>query len=207
MPSRKGLDSRDDLRDVDALFTNYMGEEGSVQMGVSGDPPALCRIFRHGRCFLPNFRASHAGDKFRSLRGCADRLRLRQRSVEAAAEPRPPPRSTLRQFEAPMDPLSHRPLRSAPRATCINTERRRSSRGAAVAARQWAGAIPRPGSRAAVDEVMASQSAIPCASSALVTDGGGGVSPAGKARRQKPCVLGAGESHTHGMLRNRPISP
>ena len=64
------------LRDVDGLFTNYMGEEGSVQLGeYLGVQPRFAESSDMGGWRVRVFRSSRdARHRCRSLRGCVNRL-------------------------------------------------------------------------------------------------------------------------------------
>ena len=88
------------LKDVDGIFVNYMGEEGSVQVGeYLGIQPRYGDSLRHGRRLVRGVRAPRdAGGRRRALRGRADRLRV------APAEP-PQPQHGGRRRRQPRGPV------------------------------------------------------------------------------------------------------
>jgi len=198
------------LRDVDALFTNYMGEEGSVQLGeYLGIRPRYAESSDMGGASFEFFvhhamLAIAAGACEVALIGYASRQRSRRnrkRAVNAGDQ------SLAAQFEAPYGihfPIGHYALSAARHMHQFGTTPEQLA-AVAVAARQWAALNPKAWIREplTVDEVLASPMIcdplhkLDCC---LVTDGGGAIVMTGKARAadapKRPIrVLGAGESH------------
>ena len=199
------------FRDVDALFTNYMGEEGSVQPGeYLGIRPRFAESSDMGGASFEFFvhhalLAVAAGRCDVALIGYASRQRSRRnrpRSVSANT-------GTLgAQFEAPYGihfPIGHYAL-SAARYMHECGARPEHLARVAVAARKWAALNPKAWIRdpLTVNEVLASPMIcdplhkLDCC---LVTDGGGVVIVTGReracdAQRRPIRILGAGESHT-----------
>ena len=198
------------LRDVDAVFTNYMGEEGSVQMGeYLGLQPRYAESSDMGGASFEFFvhhamLALTAGACDVALIAYASRQRSR-RNRKRATDARDG--SLAAQFEAPFGihfPIGHYAL-SASRHMHQYGTRPEHLAEVAVAARAWAGLNPKAWLRdpLTIDEVMASPlladplRKLDCC---LVTDGGGAVvmTRADRARdaRVRPVrVIGAGESH------------
>jgi len=198
------------MADVDALFTNYMGEEGSVQLGeYLGIQPRYAESSDMGGASF-EFFVHHAmvaiqqGRCETALIGYASRQRSRRnrkRAVEGGDQ------SLGGQFEAPYGihfPIGHYAL-SASRHMHVYGTRPEQLAEVAVTARRWAQLNPKAWSRdpLTIDEVMASPPI--CAplrklDCCLVTDGGGAVviTSAARARdaAKKPVrILGASESH------------
>jgi acetyl-CoA acetyltransferase len=199
------------LKDVDGIFVNYMGEEGSVQVGeYLGIRPRYAdstdvgggsfEAFIHhavlaiaaGRCEVALITYA---SRQRTRRG-----RQRQLTVDTY---------TLNgQFEAPFGllmPITHYALLAARRMHEFGITPAQMAE-VAVAARRWAQLNPKAWSREplTVEDVLASPMIsepyrkLDCC---LVTDGGGAVVVTSKGRARdaaKPAirVLGAGESHT-----------
>jgi acetyl-CoA acetyltransferase len=198
------------LRDVDALFVNYMGEEGSVQVGEYlgiqpryGDSSDLgggsFEAFVH-RAML----ALAAGHCDVALIAYASRQRSRRnRSMMLAIDD-----SLAGQFESPYGlpmAIGHYALIASRHMHEFGTTPEQLA-SVAVAARQWAALNPKAWSREplTVEDVLSSRlisepfHQLDCC---LRTDGGGAVvlTRADRARdAAKPAVrvLGAGESHT-----------
>jgi acetyl-CoA acetyltransferase len=199
------------LKDVDGLFVNYMGEEGSVQVGEYlgirpryGDSTdiggASFEAFIHhamiaialGRCEVALITYA---SRQRSRRG---RQRLGQSDTYTLTG----------QFEAPyglLGPISHYALLAARRMHEFGITPEQQAE-VAVAARRWAQLNPKAWSREplTIEDVLAS----PMVSSpyrkldcCLVTDGGGAVvvttrERARDAEKTPIRILGAAESHT-----------
>jgi acetyl-CoA acetyltransferase len=198
------------FRDVDALFTNYMGEEGSVQLGeYLGIRPRYAESSDMGGASF-EFFVHHAmtavatGRCEVALIGYASRQRSRRNRKRAAAAL---DGSLSAQFETPYGihfPIGHYAL-SAARYMHQYGLKLEHLAEIAVAARQWAALNPKAWIRdpLTIDDVMASPMLcdplrkLDCC---LVTDGGGVVVVAGKERARdavkRPVrILGAGESH------------
>ena len=198
------------LRDVDAVFTNYMGEEGSVQLGeYLGLQPRYAESSDMGGASFEFFvhhamLALTAGACDVALIAYASRQRSRRnrkRSTDARDG------SLAAQFEAPFGihfPIGHYALSASRHMHQYGTTPKHLAE-IAVAARMWAGLNPKAWVRdpLTIDDVMASPlladplRKLDCC---LVTDGGGAIvmTRADRARdaRVKPVrVLGAGESH------------
>lgn len=198
------------LRDVDAVFTNYMGEEGSVQLGeYLGLQPRYAESSDMGGASFEFFvhhamLALAAGRCDVALIGYASRQRSRRNRKRAAAGL---DGSLAAQFEHPCGihlPLGHYALSLARHMHQYGTTHEHLSH-VALAARAWAQKNPRAWARdpLTLDDVMASPMVadpLRKADCCLVTDGGGVVimTRADRARdaRARPVrVLGAGESH------------
>jgi acetyl-CoA acetyltransferase len=198
------------FRDVDALFTNYMGEEGSVQLGeYLGVRPRYAESSDMGGASF-EFFVHHAmaaiatGRCDVALITYASRQRSRRNRKKAAAAL---DGSLSAQFETPFGihfPIGHYAL-SAARYMHQYGIKLESLAEIAVAARAWAGLNPKAWIRdpLTLDEAMASPMLcdplrkIDCC---LVTDGGGAIVVARKDRARDAAkrpvrVLGAGESH------------
>lgn len=198
------------FRDVDALFTNYMGEEGSVQLGeYLGLRPRYAESSDMGGASFEFFvhhamAAIAAGRCEVALVGYASRQRSRRNRKKAAAAL---DGSLAAQFETPFGihfPIGHYAL-SAARYLHQYGVGLEAMAEVAVAARQWAALNPKAWVRdpLTVDDVMVSPMLcdplrkLDCC---LVTDGGGAIVIAGKNRARDAAklpvrVLGAGESH------------
>ncbi|MGF1609715.1 MAG: acetyl-CoA acetyltransferase [Kiloniellales bacterium] len=212
LAAREALDEAGlKLRDVDGIFVNYMGEEGSVQVGeYLGIQPRFGDSTDVGGGSFEAF-IHHA-----MLAIAAGRCEValvtyasRQRSRRARTRELAPDSYTLTgQFEAPyglMMPISHYALLAARRMHEFGITAEQMAE-VAVAARRWAQLNPKAWSRdpLSVEDVLAS----PMVSSpyhkldcCLVTDGGGAVVVTTKERARDAAkrpvrVLGAGESHT-----------
>lgn len=198
------------MRDVDALFTNYMGEEGSVQLGeYLGVQPRYAESSDMGGASF-EFFVHHAmaalatGRCDVALIGYASRQRSRRNRKKAASSL---DGSLSAQFETPYGihfPIGHYAL-SAARYMHQYGATLEHMAEIAVAARAWAGLNPKAWIREplTIDDVMASPMLcdplrkLDCC---LVTDGGGAIVLTRKDRARdtvkKPVrVLGAGESH------------
>jgi acetyl-CoA acetyltransferase len=198
------------LRDVDALFTNYMGEEGSVQLGeYLGIQPRYAESSDMGGASF-EFFVHHAmtaiatGRCDVALITYASRQRSRRNRKRAAAAL---DGSLAAQFETPYGihfPIGHYAL-SAARYMHQYGAKPEHLAEIAVAARKWAELNPKAWIRdpLTIEDVMASPllcdplRKLDCC---LVTDGGGAIVIARKDRardaRKRPVrILGAGESH------------
>lgn len=198
------------LGDVDAVFTNYMGEEGSVQLGeYLGLQPRYAESSDMGGASFEFFvhhamLALAAGRCDVALIGYASRQRSRRNRKRAAAGL---DGSLAAQFEVPFGihfPLGHYALSLARHMHQYGTTHEHLAH-VALAARAWAQMNPRAWARdpLTLDAVMASPMVadpLRKADCCLVTDGGGVVimTRADRARdaRARPVrVIGAGESH------------
>ena len=198
------------FRDVDALFTNYMGEEGSVQLGeYLGIRPHYAESSDMGGASFEFFvhhamAAIAAGRCEVALIGYASRQRSRRNRKRSAAAL---DGSLSAQFETPYGihfPIGHYAL-SAARYMHQYGARLEHFAEIAVAARQWAMLNPKAWSRdpLTIDDVMASpmlSDPLRKLDCCLVTDGGGVVVVTGRDRARNAAkrpirVLGAGESH------------
>ncbi|MEJ8570576.1 acetyl-CoA acetyltransferase [Microbaculum marinum] len=196
--------------DVDALFTNYMGEEGSVQLGeYLGIQPRYAESSDMGGASFEFFvhhamLAIAAGRCDVALVGYASRQRSRRNRKRASDSL---DGSLTGQFEAPYGihfPIGHYALSAARYMHQYGATLEHLSE-VAVAARQWAALNPRAWVRdpLSLDDVMASPMIcdplrkLDCC---LVTDGGGAIVIARKDRARDAVktpvrILGAGESH------------
>lgn len=198
------------LRDVDAVFTNYMGEEGSVQLGeYLGLQPRYAESSDMGGASFEFFvhhamLALTAGACDVALIAYASRQRSRRNRKRAGDRL---DGSLAAQFEAPYGihfPIGHYALSASRHMHQYGTTPEHLAE-IAVAARAWAGLNPKAWVREplTIADVMASPlladplRKLDCC---LVTDGGGAVvmTRADRARdaRARPVrVIGAGESH------------
>lgn len=198
------------LKDVDAIFVNYMGEEGSVQVGeYLGIEPRYADSTDLGGATFEAFvghalAAIGAGRCAVALITYASRQRSRRaRQRQTGGDTY----SLVSQFEAPYGPLmpiSHYALLAARRMHEFGITAEHMAE-VAVAARLWAQRNPKAWSHEplTVDDVLAS----PMISSpyrkldcCLVTDGGGAVVVTTRERARDAAkrairVLGVGESH------------
>ena len=207
------------LKDVDAVFTNYMGEEGSVQLGeYLGLRPRYAESSDLGGASF-EFFVHHAllaiatGRCETALIAYASRQRSRKgrkRAVSAEDQSLPA------QFEAPFGihfPIGHYALSAARHMHQYGTTPEQLAH-VALAARAWAQRNPKAWSREplTLDEVMASP--LVCdplrkADCCLVTDGGGALivtsaARARDARKQAIRVIGAGESQCQWQVAQCP---
>ena len=207
------------LADVDGIFTNYMGEEGSVQVGeYLGISPRYADSTDLGGAAFEAFvhhasLAIDAGQCEVALVGYASRQRTR-RSRRMSREP---DHSTLSaQFElchGLPGPLGHYALIAARHMYQFGTTREQLAE-IAVAARSWARLNPKAWSRdpLTIEDVLNSRPVceplhrLDCC---LVTDGGGALvitteERARDANKKAIKVIGAGESHTHWSISQMP---
>jgi acetyl-CoA acetyltransferase len=213
------------LRDVDAIFVNYMGEEGSVQVGeYLGIRPryadssdlggaAFEAFVHHAMVAISAGRCEVALVAFASLQ----RTRRGRRHVHPTD-----PLSLTAQFDNPYGPampISYYALIAARHMYQFGTTPEQLAE-VAVAARRWAQLNPKAWARdpLSVDEVLSSKMVsdplhrLDCC---LITDGGGVVIVTNAARARNAAkrpirVLGAGEGHTHWHVSQMPdltVSP
>ena len=198
------------LRDVDAVFTNYMGEEGSVQLGeYLGLQPRYAESSDMGGASF-EFFVHHAiaaiatGRCEVALIAYASRQRSRRNRKRSAAAL---DGSLAAQFETPYGipfPIGHYALSAARYMHQYGVTPEHLAE-IAVAARRWAALNPKAWVRdpLTIGDVMASPllcdplRKLDCC---LVTDGGGAIVVARKDRARDAArlpirVLGAGESH------------
>lgn len=220
LASREALDEAGmTLKDVDAVFTNYMGEEGSVQLGeYLGLRPRYAESSDLGGASFEFFvhhamLAIAAGRCETALIAYASRQRSRRNRKRAVAGDE---QSLPMQFEAPFGihfPIGHYALSAARHMHQYGTTAEQLA-AVAVTARQWAQKNPKAWSRdpLSLEEAMASPlicdplRKVDCC---LVTDGGGAVVVTSKARamdaRKKAIrVLGAGESQCQWQVAQCP---
>jgi acetyl-CoA acetyltransferase len=213
------------LRDVDGIFVNYMGEEGSVQVGEYlgiqpryGDSTdvgggSFEAFIQHAMLAIAAGRCEVALITYASLQ----RTKRGRKRLIATDDP-----SIAGQLEAPyglLAPITHYALLAARRMHEFGITGAQMAE-VAVAARRWAQRNPKAFVRdpLTIDDVLAS----PMISSpyhkldcCLVTDGGGAVVVTHKDRARdvakKPVrVLGTGESHTQWHVSQVPdmtVSP
>ncbi|MGW6456039.1 acetyl-CoA acetyltransferase [Streptomyces sp. NPDC055078] len=206
------------LADVDGLFVNYMGDEGTVQLGeYLGIQPryadssdlggaAFDAYVHHAMLALATGRCSVALIAFASRQRTK---RLRSRSVG-------PPGTLMAQFEAPYGiaaPMGHFALLAARHRYEYGTTSEQLAE-VAVAARQWARHNPKAWRRdpLTTDDVLASpwiSEPLHKLDCCLLLDGGGAVvlttaDRAADAVKRPVRVLGAGESHTAWHLSQQP---
>ena len=198
------------LKDVDAIFTNYMGEEGSVQLGeYLGIQPRYAESSDMGGGAF-EFFVHHAmlaiaqGRCECALIAYASRQRSRRnrpRWIEADGY------SLMGQFETPFGvtpPITQYALFAARHMYEFGTTAEQLAQ-VAVSARKWAQLNPKAWSRdpLTIKEVLASpvlSSPLHKLDCCLVTDGGGAIIITNRARakdaaKQAVRILGAGESH------------
>lgn len=201
--------------DVDGLFVNYIGEEGSVQVGeYLGIEPTHADSSDLGGGSWVGFighamAAIAAGQCEVALLAYASRQRtLRKRSRTHASAPWPP-ESITAQFDQPTGlpiPIGHFALITARHMHEYGTTEEQLA-SVAVTAREWARLNPKAWRREpiTVEDVLASAricgplKKLDCCP---ITDGGGAVvvttaDRARAARRPPVSIRGWGESHTH----------
>ncbi len=207
------------LADVDALFTNYMGEEGSVQLGeYLGIQPRWAESSDMGGASFEFFvhhalLALAAGRCDVALIAYASRQRSRRSRKQASDQL---DGSLPAQFEAPFGihvPIGHYALSASRHMHQFGTKPEHLAE-VAVAARSWAQLNPKAWVRdpLSLDDVAASPlladplRKLDCC---LVTDGGGAVvltrgDRARDAEKRPIRVLGAGESHVQWQVAQCP---
>lgn len=208
-----------EMKDVDALFTNYMGEEGTVQLGeYLGVSPRYAESSDMGGASF-EFFVHHA--MLALATGRCDVALIAYASRQRSRKNRPRAVSGLdgslsAQFEAPFGihyPIGHYAL-SASRYMHECGAGPEDLAEVALAARLWAQLNPKAWSRSplTLDEAMASPvisdplRKIDCC---LVTDGGGAIvmTRRDRARDAKSTpirVLGAGENHVQWRVAQCP---
>jgi acetyl-CoA acetyltransferase len=205
--------------DVDALFTNYMGEEGTVQLGeYLGIMPHYADSTDLGGAAFEAFvhhavAAIHAGRCEVALIAYASRQRTR-RSRKMTRES--DTSSLGAQFELSYGlpgPLGHYAMIAARHMYQYGTTSEQLAE-IAVAARAWAAMNPKAWSRdpITVEDVVSSRlicDPLHRLDVCLVTDGGGAavVTTAERARdaaKRAVRVLGVGESQTHWSIAQMP---
>jgi acetyl-CoA acetyltransferase len=221
LAAREALDEAGlTLADVDGLFVNYMGEEGSVQVGeyLGIQPRYADSTDIGGASYLAHVHhaalAIEAGHCDVALIAYASRQRSRR--LRSAAYGLADPLANSHQFESPSGlatPLGTFALLAARHMHLYGTTSEQLA-AVAVAARRWAQLNSKAWVRDDLDieGVLASRPIcdplrrLDCC---LVTDGGGAVVVVGEARsrdsaKRRVRVLGAGESHVHWMASHMP---
>jgi acetyl-CoA acetyltransferase len=207
------------LSDVDGLFTNYAGEEGTVQLGeYLGIQPRYCDSTDIGGAAWEAFvhhawLAVASGRCEVALLTYASRQRSRRRRAVTGLSD---PYSLMGQFQEPFGlpmPIGSYALIAARHMHEFGTTSEQLAH-VPVAARQWAALNPKAWKRdpLTVEDVLASpmmSTPLHQLDCCLVTDGGGAVviTTADRARdaAKTPLrVLGAGESHTHWQIASMP---
>ena len=208
------------VKDVDGIFTNYMGEEGTVQVGeylgilspryvdstdIGG--AAYEAHVHHAMMAIANGRCDVAivGYASRQRSERARSMTMRQRELTLSA-----------QFETPYGlpmPIGYYAAIAARHMYEYGTTSEQLAK-IAVAARQWAQLNPKAWKRdpMTIDDVLASRmisTPLRRLDCCLITDGGGVIVLTNKARardanKQPIRVLGAGESHTRWNLSQGP---
>jgi acetyl-CoA acetyltransferase len=221
LAAREALDEAGlGFKDVDGLFTNYCGEEGTVQLGeYLGIQPrwadstdiggaAWEAFVHHAMLAVSAGRCEVALLTFGSRQRTMKARNMIPGSLDTT--------SLSAQFEDPYGlpmPIGHYAMIAARHMHQFGTTPEQLAE-VAVAARTWAQLNPKAWSRdpLTVDDVLASRMMadplhkLDCC---LVTDGGGAVvitsAERGRDARKKAIrVLGAGESHTHWHIAQMP---
>ena len=207
------------LKDVDGIFVNYMGEQGSVQVGeYLGIQPRYADSTDLGgaafEAYVHHAMLAIAAKRCNvALIGYASRQRtrrLRSRSFQTDQA------SLTSQFETPYGlpvPLGYFALMAARHMHQYGTKPEQLAE-IAVAARRWAQLNSKAWKRdpLTVEQVLASKmisTPLRKLDCCLITDGGGVVILTGSDRARdaakKPVrVIGAGESHTHWHIGQMP---
>lgn len=200
------------IKDVDGIFVNYMGEEGSVQVGeylgifapryadstdIGG--AAFEAYVHHAMLAIANGRCEVA------IIGYASRQRTQRLRSMAMAERQ---LTNTSQFETPYGlpmPIGYYAMIAARHMYQYGTTSEQLAE-IAVAARKWAQLNPKAWKRdpLTIEDVLSSRmisAPLHRDDCCLVTDGGGAIVLTNKERardaKKKPIrVLGAGESHT-----------
>jgi len=207
------------FKDVDGVFTNYMGEEGSVQVGeYLGIRPRYADSTDLGGAAFEAFvhhamLAIDAGRCEVALVAYASRQRTRRSRALARQEDS---YTLASQFELSYGlpaPLGHYALIAARHMHQFGTKPEQLAE-IAVAARKWAQLNPKAWSRDPLTVEQVLDSRLVCdplhrLDCCLVTDGGGAIVLSNRARarsaRSIPIrVIGAGESHTHWAISQMP---
>ncbi len=209
------------LADVDGVFTNYMGDQGSIAVGeyLGITAPRYADSTDLGGAAYE----AHVHHALLALAAGRCEVALiayasRQRSKRSRAMHRPAdPEAITSQFEVPFGlpaPVGRYALCAARHMHEFGTTEEQLAE-VAVAARAWANLNPKAwshGKPLTVDDVLASRpisTPLKRHDCCLVTDGGGAVvlTTAARARgaAKRPIrVLGAGESHTHRHIMAMP---
>jgi len=207
------------LKDVDAVFVNYMGEEGSVQVAeYLGIQPRYADSSDLGGAAFEAFVhhamiAIAAGRCEVALIAYASRQRTkRNRTMTAISDST----SLTAQFQTPYGlpmPIGHYAMIAARHMHEFGTTSEQLAE-IAVAARRWAQLNPKAFKREplTIEDILVSRMiATPLHRDdcCLVTDGGGALIMTNAARAQdalkRPIrVIGAGESHTHWHIAQMP---
>ncbi|MEV0970993.1 acetyl-CoA acetyltransferase [Microtetraspora glauca] len=206
------------IADVDGLFVNYMGEEGTVQVGeYLGIEPRVADSSDLGGAAFEAFvhhamLAVAAGECEVALIAYASRQRSRRNRRPPVADAA----SLTAQFEHPYGlpaPIGHYALIAARHMAQYGTTSEQLAQ-VAVAARKWAALNPKAWIRTplTVSDVLESpllSDPLHTLDCCLVTDGGGAVvvtTPERARDAAKPAVrvLGVGQSHTHWHIDQMP---
>lgn len=225
MVAKAALEALDEaglrVRDVDGVFVNYMGDQGSVQLAeyLQISPSYLDSTDLGGAAFEAHVHhaiaAVGAGMCEVALVGYASRQRSRRsRSTGVFIDPFTVPLDA--QFETPFglpSPIGQYALIAARHMAEFGTTSEQLAE-VAVAARQWATLNPKAWQRGplTVDDVLGSRmiaEPLHRHDCCLVTDGGGAmvVTTADRARdaAKRPIrILGAAEAHTHYRISQMP---
>lgn len=209
------------LRDIDGLFVNYMGEEGSVQVGeyLGIVPRYSDSTDLGGAAFEAQLRHAMAAIAAGFCEVALIAYASRQRTRRSRSLDRPMPEDgtpIMHHFEAPAGlpaPIGHYALAAARYQHRYGVTSEQMAE-VAVAARMWAQRNPKAWSREPlnVQDVLSSRPIcdplrrLDCC---LVTDGGGAlvVTTAARARdaaKKAVRVIGAAESHTHWLISQMP---
>jgi len=207
------------LRDVDGIFVNYMGEEGSVQVGeYLGIRPRYADSSDMGggsfEAFIHHAMLAVAAGRCEvALITYASRQRSRRNRRQIVATD---DGTIAGQFEAPYGihyPIGYYALTAARHMHQYGTTPEQLAE-VAVAARRWAQLNPKAWSRdpLTIEEVLASpmiSDPLHKLDCCLVTDGGGAVVVTGAARARDAAkrpirIIGAGESHTQWHISQMP---
>lgn len=215
------------IRDVDGLFVNYMGEQGSIQVGeYLGIQPRFAdssdfgggtfeAFVHHAMLAIAAGRCEVALIAYASRQRTKRSRRMHYSSSAGTGYLLSDPFTLTEQFQAPCGmptPIGGYALLAAQHMHQYGTKATQLAE-VAVTARRWAQLNPKAWSRdpLVVDEVLSSRMIcdplhkLDCC---LITDGGGVVvlTHADRARDsvKKPIrILGAGESHTHWHIAHK----
>ena len=207
------------LSDVDGIFVNYMGEQGSVQVcEYLGIQPRYADTTNLGGAAFE----AHVHHALTAIATCRCEVALvayasRQRSKRNRSRVLPlDDDNIITQFEAPYAisvPIGHYALLAARHMHQYGTSPEQLAE-VAVAARSWAQLNPKAWSRdpLTVQEVLTSpmmSDPLHLLDCCLVTDGGGALVLTRQARARDAAkkairVLRAGESHTHWHIGQMP---
>ena len=207
------------LSDVDGIFVNYMGEEGSVQVGeyLGIQPRYADSTDLGGAAFEAHVHHALTAIATGRCEVALVTYASRQRSKRNRSRILPlDDDNIIAQFEAPYAipvPIGHYALLAARHMHQFGTTSEQLAE-VAVAARSWAQLNPKAWSRdpLTVEDVLASpmmSDPIHLLDCCLVTDGGGALiltnqERAADAAKKAIRVLGAGESHTHWHIGQMP---